>query len=73
MSKSAVYINALIKKYGTTPALDGLNLEIPQGSFFGLLGPNGAGKTTTINILTGLVKKKYWYYWSLWPWYNFRL
>ena len=57
MSKSAVYINALIKKYGTTLALDGLNLEIPKGSFFGLLGPNGAGKTTTINILTGLVKK----------------
>ena len=57
MSKSAVFIKGLVKNYGDTHALNGLDLEIPEGSFFGLLGPNGAGKTTTINILTGLVHK----------------
>jgi len=57
MAKLAVNIKGLVKNYGNTHALNGLDLEIPDGSFFGLLGPNGAGKTTTINILTGLVKK----------------
>jgi len=38
-------------------ALNGINLQIKKGSFFGLLGPNGAGKSTIINILAGLVKK----------------
>lgn len=38
-------------------ALDGINLNIKKGSFFGLLGPNGAGKSTIINILAGLVNK----------------
>ena len=38
-------------------ALKGIDLEIPQGAFFGLLGPNGAGKSTIINILAGLVNK----------------
>ena len=58
MNKSAVKISKLKKNYGDTYALNGLDMSIPKGSFFGLLGPNGAGKTTTINILTGLVKKK---------------
>jgi ABC-2 type transport system ATP-binding protein len=40
--------------YGTKPAVDGLDLEVPRGSFFGFLGPNGAGKTTTIRMLMGL-------------------
>ena len=53
----AVFIKDLIKNYNGTKALKGVDLTIPEGSFFGLLGPNGAGKTTTINILTGLVKK----------------
>ena len=57
MSTPAVHINELTKNYNGTQALNGVNLTIPKGSFFGLLGPNGAGKTTTINILTGLVRK----------------
>ena len=35
--------------------MDGLNLTVPRGSFFGFLGPNGAGKSTTIRMLTGLI------------------
>ena len=55
---NAIKIQSLKKVYDTgVEALKGINLTIPQGSFFGLLGPNGAGKTTTIGILTGLVNK----------------
>ena len=46
----------LTKLYGSKPALQGLDLDVPQGSFFGFLGPNGAGKTTTIHILIGLIE-----------------
>ena len=49
-------IHQLKKTYGNYHALDGLNLEIPDGSLYGFVGPNGAGKTTTIKILTGLVR-----------------
>ncbi|MDX8399805.1 MAG: ABC transporter ATP-binding protein [Gallionellaceae bacterium] len=42
------------KHYGSLHALDGVDLRIEQGEFFGLLGPNGAGKTTLINLLSGL-------------------
>ena len=55
---NAIEIQSLKKTYDTgEEALKGIDLIIPEGSFFGLLGPNGAGKTTTIGILTGLVKK----------------
>ena len=57
MSKTAIQIKGLKKSYNNTPALNGVDIEISNGEFFGLLGPNGAGKTTTINILTGLVFK----------------
>jgi ABC-2 type transport system ATP-binding protein len=46
----------LTKRYGSVVALDGLDLEVPDGVVFGLLGPNGAGKTTTIRLLTGLAR-----------------
>ena len=52
----AIRMRDLRKIYNTFPALDGLTVSVPQGSFFGFLGPNGAGKTTTIRILTGLAK-----------------
>jgi ABC-2 type transport system ATP-binding protein len=42
------------KRFGATPVLDGIDLEVPAGSFFGLLGPNGAGKTTLIRLLVNL-------------------
>ena len=52
----ALEVKNLHKVYeGGLEALKGINLSIPQGSFYGLLGPNGAGKTTTIGIITGLI------------------
>lgn len=52
----AIRASGLTKRYGETPAVDGLNLEIESGQFFGLLGPNGSGKTTTIHMLATLIK-----------------
>ena len=52
----AIKVNNIRKIYeGGLEALKGIDLSIPEGSFYGLLGPNGAGKTTTIGIITGLV------------------
>ncbi len=51
----AIVARDLRKVYGSKLAVDGLNLEVPRGSFFGFLGPNGAGKSTTIRMLTGLI------------------
>jgi len=50
----AVDIRGLRKVYDGTAAVDGIDLAIPAGEFFGLLGPNGAGKTTTLRMLLGL-------------------
>jgi ABC-2 type transport system ATP-binding protein len=55
VSSPAILVHGLKKSYGGKPAVDGVDLEVPRGSFFGFLGPNGAGKTTTIRILTGLI------------------
>ena len=52
----AVDIAGLEKNYGSTRALDGLNLHIETGTVAGFLGPNGSGKTTTIRILLGLLR-----------------
>jgi ABC-2 type transport system ATP-binding protein len=52
----AVVTEGLKKSYGETKALDGLDLEVAQGSVFGLLGPNGAGKTTAVKVMTTLLK-----------------
>lgn len=51
----AIAIRDLRKVYDGKSAVDGLNLMVPRGSFFGFLGPNGAGKSTTIRMLTGLI------------------
>ena len=52
---AAIAVRGLRKSYGAVPAVDGVDLEVPRGSFFGFLGPNGAGKSTTIRMLTGLI------------------
>ena len=61
MTGSVIEVEGLRKVYrrlrgGSTLALDGLDLTVPQGGVFGFLGPNGAGKTTTIRCLLGLVR-----------------
>jgi len=55
MSTPAILVRELRKYYGSKAAVDGVDLEVPRGSFFGFLGPNGAGKSTTIRMLTGLI------------------
>jgi ABC-2 type transport system ATP-binding protein len=52
----AIQAEGLTKRYGNTLAVDGLNLDIPTGQFFGLLGPNGSGKTSTIHMLSTLIR-----------------
>jgi ABC-2 type transport system ATP-binding protein len=50
----AVEASGLVKTFGRTRAVDGVDLAVPEGSIFGFLGPNGAGKSTTISILCTL-------------------
>ena len=52
----AISISNLVKTFGSTRALDGLDLEVSTGEVHGFLGPNGAGKTVTIRILLGLLR-----------------
>ena len=54
--KKAIIFKNVKKDYGQLKAVNGINLSIEQGEFFGLLGPNGAGKSTLINMLAGLVR-----------------
>jgi ABC-2 type transport system ATP-binding protein len=53
---SVVLAKGLVKRFGDTEALRGVDLEIPRGTVMALLGPNGAGKTTAVRILTTLLK-----------------
>jgi ABC-2 type transport system ATP-binding protein len=55
MSNSAISVSGLRKAYGDKVVLDGIDLDVPEGTVFSLLGPNGAGKTTTVNVLTTLI------------------
>jgi ABC-2 type transport system ATP-binding protein len=52
----AVRTTGLTKLFAGRPAVAGLDLEVPHGSFFGLVGPNGAGKTTSLLMITGLLR-----------------
>jgi ABC-2 type transport system ATP-binding protein len=54
LSSPAIRLRELRKVYGDKAAVDGLNLTVARGCFFGFLGPNGAGKTTTIRMLMGV-------------------
>jgi ABC-2 type transport system ATP-binding protein len=53
---SAISISRLVKTFGHTRALDGLDLDVATGEVHGFLGPNGAGKSTTIRVLLGLLR-----------------
>ncbi|KHL10534.1 ABC-2 type transport system ATP-binding protein [Mumia flava] len=53
---NAIEISGLHKSFGSTHALDGLDLVVEQGEVHGFLGPNGAGKSTTIRVLLGLLR-----------------
>ena len=55
-SGSAVEVRGLVKHYGRTKALDGVDLDVRQGTVLGVLGPNGAGKTTLVRVLSTLIK-----------------
>src|SRR5437879_6541917 len=54
-SAPAVRVEGVIKRFGATVALAGVDLQVPEGAGFGLLGPNGAGKTTLVRILATLL------------------
>src|SRR5881392_948696 len=52
----AIEVAGLVKSFGRTQALDGLDLTVSTGEVHGFLGPNGAGKTTTLRVLLGLLR-----------------
>lgn len=52
----ALELRGLRKRYGSVTAVDGVDLVVPAGSFYGVVGPNGAGKTTTLSMITGLLR-----------------
>ena len=49
-------ITGLSRRFGDTVAVDGIDLDVHKGSFYGIVGPNGAGKTTTLSMVTGLLR-----------------
>ena len=53
--RSAIQVAGLRKSFGELVVLDGIDLEVPEGTVFALLGPNGAGKTTMVRILSTLI------------------
>jgi lipooligosaccharide transport system ATP-binding protein len=52
VSELAIRLRGVVKRYGPITAVDGLDLDVPEGTCVGLLGPNGAGKSTTMRLLT---------------------
>jgi oleandomycin transport system ATP-binding protein len=52
----AIRAEGLVKHFGETKALDGVDLEVPEGKVVGVLGPNGAGKTTAVRVLATLLR-----------------
>ncbi len=55
-SDLAIEVSGLVKVFGETLAVDGVDLAVPKGTVYGLLGPNGAGKTTVIRVLATLLR-----------------
>jgi ABC-2 type transport system ATP-binding protein len=56
MGAPAIFLSDVVKTFGATRALDGLDLEVARGEVHGFLGPNGSGKTVTIRIVLGLLR-----------------
>lgn len=56
MSNKVIHAENIVKTFGKTKALDGVNLELNTGEIYGFIGPNGAGKSTTIRVLLGVLK-----------------
>ncbi|MGC5222717.1 ABC transporter ATP-binding protein [Micromonospora sp. DT81.3] len=52
----ALSVRGLTKRFGDTVAVDGIDLTVPAGTFYGVVGPNGAGKTTTLSMVAGLLR-----------------
>lgn len=52
----AIDVHGLTKRFGRKTAVDGIDIQVPQGEIWGFLGPNGSGKTTTIRMLCGLLR-----------------
>lgn len=55
-SGDVLVLRGVSKRFGDTHAVDGIDLTVPAGTFYGLVGPNGAGKTTTLSIIAGLLE-----------------
>ena len=55
-ASDAIVIRGLVKDFGDQRAVNGIDLTVPAGTFYGIVGPNGAGKTTTLSILAGLLR-----------------
>ena len=56
MGGDALVLRGVTKQFGSTHAVDGIDLTVPAGTFYGLVGPNGAGKTTTLSMIAGLLE-----------------
>lgn len=61
--RPALALRGLAKRFGDKIAVNGVDLDVPTGSFYGLVGPNGAGKTTTLSMATGLLRPDYGQAW----------
>ncbi len=55
-SGDVLVLRGVSKRFGDTHAVDGIDLTVPAGTFYGLVGPNGAGKTTTLSMIAGLLE-----------------
>lgn len=55
MTDLAIDVHGLVKRFGAKTAVDGIDIQMPEGQVWGFLGPNGSGKSTTIRMICGLL------------------